>query len=475
VDASAASVFADKRQRMLVSGVGIMAELFLASVACLLWLRVAPGLIREICFTTMMVGGVSTLLFNGNPLLKFDGYFVLADALEIPNLAARARALMTRGAARLFLGLTTGKHDPARGTERAWLIGYGLVSGTYRIAILALIVWFLAREIPVAGYVLATWVVVLQLARPLWRAVRFVAEHAVNAPGRRAVGARFALCISAALLGLFVLPFPAWGSAEGVIWMSHDRHIKAPVDAFVDRALVTGQTRVTRDQVVMQFAAPDLEARARRVAARVDELEARHGRALFHDRSRLGELTHALDQARTELIDLRTDIAALQVAAPADGEVHFVRARSEPGRYVRQGELVGFVRDARPAVARAVVRQGEIQRLRQAGTAVRVRLPGVGSAPVGATLVDAFGAATNQLPSVALGSAGGGRIATDALDEELRRSAEDIFVVDVQLADGAPALAVGTRVYLRFDFPPAPLARQLLDALRRLTLDQKFT
>ena len=90
VDASAAWAFRDKRRRAVVGAAGIMVELFIAALAFLFWLVVEPGLARDVALNIALIGGVSTLLFNGNPLLRFDGYYVLEDLVEIPNLAARS-------------------------------------------------------------------------------------------------------------------------------------------------------------------------------------------------------------------------------------------------------------------------------------------------------------------------------------------------------------------------------------------------
>ena len=94
VDASAASGFRDKRKRMLVGAAGIMTELFLAALATFVWFAVETGIVRDIAYDVMLIGGISTLLFNGNPLLRYDGYFVLSDWLEVPNLWQRSRALI---------------------------------------------------------------------------------------------------------------------------------------------------------------------------------------------------------------------------------------------------------------------------------------------------------------------------------------------------------------------------------------------
>ena len=92
VEASESISFSSKYQRMLVGAIGVMVELFLAASAMILWANIEPGVVRTLAFNTMIVAGVSTLLFNGNPLLKFDAYYVLSDYLEIPNLASKANA-----------------------------------------------------------------------------------------------------------------------------------------------------------------------------------------------------------------------------------------------------------------------------------------------------------------------------------------------------------------------------------------------
>ena len=95
VDASAASAFREKRRRVIVGAAGMMVELFLAAIALFVWLNIEPGFARAIAYNVMLIAGISTILFNGNPLLRFDGYYIFADAVEIPNLAARSNKYIT--------------------------------------------------------------------------------------------------------------------------------------------------------------------------------------------------------------------------------------------------------------------------------------------------------------------------------------------------------------------------------------------
>src|SRR6185503_545443 len=105
VDASSAWAFQDKRKRMMVGAAGIAVELFLGSLALFVWLAVEPGAVRAVAYNVMLISGVSTLLFNGNPLLRFDGYYVLADAIEIPNLGTRANRYLGYLFQRYVLGV----------------------------------------------------------------------------------------------------------------------------------------------------------------------------------------------------------------------------------------------------------------------------------------------------------------------------------------------------------------------------------
>ena len=92
VDATAANGFASARQRAVVSAAGIMVELALAALAMGAWLLLGPGLLHDAALAVLLICSVSTLLFNANPLLRLDGYHLLCDALQLPNLALRSQA-----------------------------------------------------------------------------------------------------------------------------------------------------------------------------------------------------------------------------------------------------------------------------------------------------------------------------------------------------------------------------------------------
>ena len=162
VDASAASSFRSKYKRMVVGAAGIIVELLLASIALLIWLNVQQGMLSDILFNVMLIGGVSTLLFNGNPLLKFDGYFVMSDAIEIPGLGPRANPYYGYLIQR-YVFKVQGLDSPvlARG-ETLWFLVYAAAAFVYRLILMVVITLFVASQYFFVGIALAIWAIYMQ-------------------------------------------------------------------------------------------------------------------------------------------------------------------------------------------------------------------------------------------------------------------------------------------------------------------------
>src|SRR5262245_11741789 len=125
----------------------MLVELFLAALALFVWIAAEPGLVRVLAFNTILIAGVSTVLFNANPLLRYDGYYMLADWLEIPNLRSRANAYLGYLCERYFFGRKEAEPPLATAGERAWFVAYAVSSFVYRIAVVFAIVLFLGDHL----------------------------------------------------------------------------------------------------------------------------------------------------------------------------------------------------------------------------------------------------------------------------------------------------------------------------------------
>jgi len=132
-----------KWQRIAIAAAGMYVELILASVCTFLWWFSQPGLFNSLCMNTMLVCSIGTVLLNGNPLLRYDGYFILSDLVEVPNLRAEATAALNRYLAG-WLGIAVADHRSTRPRGQVWLAGYAIASTVYRLVIVTVVLWALA-------------------------------------------------------------------------------------------------------------------------------------------------------------------------------------------------------------------------------------------------------------------------------------------------------------------------------------------
>jgi putative peptide zinc metalloprotease protein len=469
VDATASTAFSSKHRRMVVAGAGIMVELLLAALAMWAWAGLAPGLARDAAFDVMLIGAGSTLLFNGNPLLRFDGYHVLADAIEIPNLATRSNRYLLYLGQRWLLGLRDVRSPVTAPGERPWLIAYGIASALYRIVVLLSIALYVAGKMFFIGVMLALWVLAAQVLLPLRRLFAFLLGSA-RLRHHRTRGAAVAAGAAASLAGALLLPVGAATHADGVVRPPPGSTVRAGADGVVREVLVTDGESVAAGEPLLVLEDPLLPAEVERLRWRVEEIERRHARASLVDRVRGQLVAGELERARAEFEEARERLDHLVVRSPVDGTVSIDPPRNLPGRFVRRGDRLALVTAPRGAVAHVVVPQSSAALVRGNTREVAVRLASLPGVTLPARLVREVPSATDRLPSAALGSRGGGRINVDARDESGLRALERVFQFELSLPGSALAYRPGTRVHVRFRHDAAPLAQQWYRELRQLFL-----
>ena len=194
-----------KRKRIAISAAGIYVELLLAASCTFLWWFSAPGVLNSIFLNVMFVCSVSTILFNGNPLLRYDGYFILADLVELPNLRQQSQLYFQQLAA-WCLGVELRETWTVQRRHRAWLALYGIASTVYRWVLVAGILFVIYRallpyQLESIAQLFGLIVLGGMLVAPVWQMVRIVREPQVGQAGR---GWRIA-CIGVACGGGLVL------------------------------------------------------------------------------------------------------------------------------------------------------------------------------------------------------------------------------------------------------------------------------
>ena len=474
VDASAAWGFRDKYKRVLVGAVGILAELFLAALALFVWLAVEPGLVRDAALNAFLIGSVSTLVFNANPLLRFDGYYVLQDLIEIPNLYTRASRYYLYLIQHYLFGLDQVRSPVTAAGEGAWFAVYGLAAFFYRLFILVVIVLFLAEEYLFVGVALGTWAAATQIALPLFRGVRFLLASPALAGRRSRAAAVSALLVATIAAVLLFLPVSLTTQAEGVVWVSDQGQVYAGADGFVTDVLVASGTHVEAGSPLLQMQAPSLDTRIAVLEARRRELEIRGAAERLEHRVKSDITEEELLTVKAELELRQAQASDLLVRSGVAGTFVLLDDQRLKGRYLRQGQLIGYVISPERLIVRTVVPQSDIGLVRRQVAEVEVRLAERLGETVKAHIVRETPAGSTTLPSRALGAAGGGDIAIKMTDERGLTAAEEVFQVDLGLPEDLQITGVGERAYVRFDHGAEPLARQWLRSGRQLVLSRLF-
>ncbi len=469
VDASATSAFREKRRRIVVGAAGIMVELLIAALAMILWVNTGPGIVRAVAYNTMVVAGVSTLLFNGNPLLRFDAYYVLSDLLEIPNLGSRSNQYIGYLVQRYAIRNDEAEFALADAGEGRWLVLYGVASFFYRVFITLQIALFIAGKFFFVGVVIAIWAIVGLMVVPVVRITRTVMNNrALYRRRGRIIGL---IAVAAVVVGVLVgaVRLPSFTVAEGVLWPAEQARIHARVDGEVREVLAKPGAHVKKGDPILRCENPDLVSRVHALEAEMRSFGARQRMAFVQDRTMERMVQEEIARIAKELAEAREQLAFLVIRSPIDGEIMLPRSDDMPGRFLRRGEAVGYVVDYSGVAVRIVVPQSEADRVRTDVRAVQARPAENVARVIPSELVREVPAATGDLPSFALSLKGGGAFALDPRETDRPRAFEKLFHFEVRLKD-TTGIRIGERIYVRFEHTPESLAERVFRTFRGVFL-----
>jgi putative peptide zinc metalloprotease protein len=470
VDGTASAAFRSKWRRAGVGAAGVIVEVFVAGIAMIAWTLLEPGLARAVCFNVMLVAGVSTVVFNLNPLMRLDGYFIACDLLEIPNLGGRANKWWGWLAERKLFGADV-EEPNATAWERFWFLLYAPASYAWRVGVVIGIGLFVAERFFVIGALLAIAGILLGVVWPMLKALWHVGTAPrLHLKRKRAVGMTFG-GVAAAVLLLTIVPAPLRTTSEGVLWLPEEAIVRAGSDGFIRAVATAPGSWVAKGAALVEAEHPDLSAEVQVLRAQIEALRARLDSEQFADRVQAGVTRQEITLKTAQLARAEERLGSLLVRSAVEGTFRVPRADDMPGRYVKRGDVLGFITQPTASLARIVVPQADIELVRERLEAVEVKLPGRVWEPLPARLVREVPAASDTLPSRALAVEGGGRFAADpAAQGENPRSLERLFQFDLALPEGAVPEGFGSRIFVRFDHGFEPLGLQWWRRGRQLLL-----
>jgi putative peptide zinc metalloprotease protein len=468
VDASASIAFASKHQRMAVAGAGILVEMVCASLALPLFLLAEVGLLKDLAFAVVFIGALSTLAINGNPLLRFDGYHVLCDAAELPNLAQRSQRWWHTVVKQRLLRLPHVRFGALAAGEAKWLWAYAPLASAYRLVMMVLLVAAVTLWHPNLGLAMLALVLWQGLMRPAWNLWRWL-RHAPELRGHRPrAWVTLGSATAAMLLTALLLPLPHHTHATGLVWLPDDALARASTEGFVDAVLAdegqpvlvgTPLVRLVNDQLLLDLAQAEAELQRQQV-----ERAGQFGTSA----RRTADADEALVRLSTARDRLALQVQGLTVRAAAPGRLALDLSKLRRGQMVAQGAVLGHVLSDGPALVRALVNHQDVALVHERAQDIQVWLPGLGSAQA-AALTGQTPRASTALPSRALGQSAGGVVAQDSADRSGKTAQEALFQVDLRLATNTPA-PIGSRVLVRFAHGEATAAKLGWRSLRQTFL-----
>lgn len=472
VDASAASAFPSKWRRAVVGAAGMLVETFAAALALFVWLNSEPGLVRSVAYNVMVIAGVSTIVFNGNPLLRYDGYYILADLLEMPNLAQRGQKYWRYLCDRYLLGAKDQRSPPETPSEKRWLFFYSPLAWGYKVFVSLAIIAFVANQYFIAGVLLALWSGIGLFVVPMWKSYKHITHSpTLHRCRRKAIGVSLGLiCFLMVVLG--GVPVPLRTQAQGVIWLPDQALVRSRTEGFFVEWMARPGQAVSPLTPIARLENPFVQAELAGAGARLKASEFQFRQVEFTDPAQADVARQDVRRDTQALVRARERADQLMLPAQAAGTLTATQPQDAPGRYYKRGDLVAYVLDRGQLMARVVISQDDIDLVRSRLQSVELRTADDLSRTWRSRVIRWHTGGLKELPSPALGIDGGGAFPTDPEDSRRLKTLGRVFWLDLALP---PELAVrdfGERVYVRFSLGSEPLLQQGMRRLRQLFLSQ---
>jgi putative peptide zinc metalloprotease protein len=366
----------NKWKRIIISGAGIYVELMIAAIATFVWWN-SPSqpFVNYLSLSLMIVCSVSTVLFNGNPLMRYDGYYVLADWLEIPNLRDRSNRYLQRLVSEYCLGMETQPEPYMELGRRVLFVTFAVVSWVYRWAITFVILKFMATflkpyKLEIISSMLAVAALASMIGWPLFRLIKNIRKRG-RLPDMKSVRVTITACVIAAfLLGFFFLPLPVSRVRQpGLVQVQPEYlepvHVK--ISGILQKVYVVEGEKVTKGKILAEFSNMDVDNRYKHAKATVDlkdkllQLYKGQTEKVRDPRDR-DSLIRAQVAAKTDLVNAQVlleladhDKKALILKAPETGYVIGLPLVDEVGRRWEKDQGQPFCSIGNPKKLRVLV------------------------------------------------------------------------------------------------------------------------
>ena len=471
VDATAAWSLPERWKRLIVMCGGMYFESLVAIPALFVWALSNDSVLGSLAYQVVLTASVVTILFNANPLMKFDGYFILSELIRLPNLRARADQQLRQVLKQAFLWLPPNEPTETN-RNRIVLLVYGVASAAYRVFLVLSISMLIATRFPLVGIAIATFYIGSSLIGTATKVGRYLLTDQETAPVRFRAQIVAMLLLLGTPAALALLPVPFDIVTWGIVGAETEHFVRIDTPGEFQDVVVTPGLRVSEGTPLIHLTNERVgeELRVTEVSLQESALKwevARDNDVI--DSTRIEAEIRALED---QLGEWQRKHRRLQIVAPANGYVLRILPESQRGRFFNMGDPVAVVVNGRP-VLRVWLSQDQLNRIVQhVGTSVRYRIPGRSQRTFRGRLKRIEPAAESAFNEQALTILGGGDL---MIDPQTGRPLEALFQVEIEPDSNEVALndhgsRVAVALQREYESIGSCATRRCVRFLRRLLL-----
>ncbi len=363
-----------KWKRIWISAAGIYVECLLASIAAFVWFNTEQGLLNSLCLATMIICSVNTILFNANPLLRYDGYYVMSDWLEIPNLRIKSTQFFTYLFQEKVLGLEIPVQSYMPRSRRSLFVSYAVCSYLYRIVVTFSILFFIYQflkpyKLGSISAIMAVCSLIPLVGMPLYQMVKFARTPGRMRKVKKARAASFAAVFVALVAGILLIPTPLRVQGTLVLMTARPKLVYAEVEGRLVEMKVRDGEWVPKGAILATLSNPE------KIRERM-ELQERQAvnfhKALWfgyspdHESKLLALQHHQMaNDLETAIEKVNDQIGKLTLYAERDGNVMGVPHPETTGQWLKPGKPFCEVGDPHFLEAHMILDQSDIDLVRR--------------------------------------------------------------------------------------------------------------
>jgi putative peptide zinc metalloprotease protein len=431
------------RQRLAVVGAGMLTELAIAAWATLAWAVLPEGTAKAMTFLLATTTWIATIAINASPFMRFDGYFLLSDSLQMPNLHARAFALARWDMRERLFRLGAAAPENFSRVRQTGLILFAYATWIYRLlvflGIAALVYAFFIKAVGILLFAVEIgWFVLLPFYRELqvWGAL----WPRIKEQSR----ARRSAAIAASVTALLLLPLPTHVAVSALLRPTDQFVVYAPPRAQLVAMPIADGQHVEAGTVLFNLSSPDLTGRTQSAHAKLDSLRWQAAAAPFNNeqRTRWQVTQEQFGAAQADVAAVDADAARYTPIAPFAGTLRDVSPDLRPGAWLgKQEVLARLVADGDPTVV-AYLDEEEV-RLVAVGAAARFYADSPEGPVLRLQIASIDRDASRTLPEPELATVFGGSVVAREKNEQLYPE-RPIYRVTLKAVSTADAAALHT-------------------------------